>query len=322
LQTDGLRLRGVLRNEEIARNLALKAYSVPNPGFVEVSKGRAATPKQLPSFLTFEIEEWYRVNYETCPTGWMERLTERFLEICNEAGCRSTFFVLGTVAGDYPQLVKAHRRCRTRSGIARLRHKAVFSMTPAAFKEDLRRSCGILESLTGKAVQGFRAPSFSVTRQVLPWYYDTLEKAGLAYSSSVFSGKTFLYGISDFPYRVHRPVIEGRQTGITEFPITRVDVAGKTLGLYARLFPASFLRRRIRRENAAGRPAMLYVHPREIDPGQPRLALPWPQSFIHYFGVRGCERKLRRLLRTAPGPFLPIAEALGRYPEFSQPEAT
>jgi polysaccharide deacetylase family protein (PEP-CTERM system associated) len=283
---------------------------------------------QLPNFLTFDIEEWFRANYEgagaaglTCAPGWMERLTEKFLEICSESGCRSTFFVLGSVAEDYPQLIQRVAAAGHELASHGCAHKAVFSMTPGDFEEDLRRSCGILESLTGKAVQGFRAPSFSVTRQVLPWYYDTLEKTGLRYSSSVFPGKTFLYGIPDFPYRVHRPVIEGRQTGITEFPITRVDFAGKTIGLYVRMFPAWFLRRHMRGENAAGRPAMFYVHPREIDPEQPRLSLPWPQSFIHYFGVRGCERKLRHLLLTSPGPFLTIAEALGRYPEFSEPEA-
>jgi polysaccharide deacetylase family protein (PEP-CTERM system associated) len=285
--------------------------------------------RAVPNFLTFDVEEWYRVNYQgsvpaslTCADGWMERLTEKLLEICGEAGCRSTFFVLGSVARDYPQLVKRIAAAGHEVASHGYAHRAVFSMTPDAFAEDLRRSCGMLESLTGKAVRGFRAPSFSVTRQLLPWYYDTLEKAGLTYSSSVFPGKTFLYGIPDFPYRVHRPVIEGRQTGITEFPLTRVDCAGTTLGLYVRMFPAWFLRRRILGENAAGRPAMLYVHPREIDPDQPRLTLPWPQSFIHYFGIRSCERKLRRVLRTAPGPFLTIAEALGRYPEFSEPEAT
>jgi polysaccharide deacetylase family protein (PEP-CTERM system associated) len=282
-----------------------------------------------PNFLTFDIEEWYRVNYEgaaaptlACPPGWMERMVDKLLEICDESGCRSTFFVLGSVARDYPQLIRRIAAAGHEVASHGCAHEAVFSMTPAGFEEDLRRSCGMLDSLTGTAVRGFRAPSFSVTRETLPWYYDTLERAGLTYSSSVFPGKTFLYGIPDFPCRVHRPVIDGRQTGITEFPITRVVFAGKTIGLYVRLFPASFLAHRIRRENAAGRPAMLYVHPREIDPDQPRLKLPPASRFIHYFGVRGCERKLRRLLRSAPGPFLTIGEALSRYPEFSRREAT
>jgi polysaccharide deacetylase family protein (PEP-CTERM system associated) len=282
----------------------------------------------FPNFLTFDIEEWYRVNYEgidtgslICPPGWMERLTDRLLDICAEAGCRSTFFVLGSVAETCPQVVRRIAAAGHEVASHGCAHKAVHSMTPVDFEEDLRRSCGLVESLIGQPVRGFRAPSFSVTRETLPWFYEALEKNGLTYSSSVFPGKTFLYGIPDFPYRVHRPFIAGRQTTITEFPVTRVNLAGNTIGLYLRLFPASLLNRYIRQENAAGRPAMLYVHPREIDPDQPRLALPRIQRFIHYFGVSGCEQKLRRLLRTAPGPFLTIGESIGRYPEFSRAEA-
>jgi len=248
----------------------------------------------------------------------MERVTDRLLDICDEHNCRSTFFVLGSVAEEYPQIVKRIAAAGHEVASHSYRHEAVFGMTPAAFEEDLRRSCGILESLTGRPVSGFRAPSFSVTREVLPWFYGTLEKLGLKYSSSVFPGHTFLYGIPDFPRRVHRPVLKGCRTTITEFPITRVEMAGKTLGLYVRLFPGFFLRWYIRAENASGRPAMLYVHPREIDPNQPRLRLRWPHSTIHYFGVRGCERKLRNLLRTAPGPFVCIEEALESYPAFSE----
>jgi polysaccharide deacetylase family protein (PEP-CTERM system associated) len=285
--------------------------------------------RNLPNFLTFDIEEWYRVNYDgasaaglSCPPGWMERLTDTLLDICHESGYRSTFFVLGSVAEAYPQVVKRIAAAGHEVASHSYGHKSVFGLTPVEFEEDLRRSCGILGSLTGKATRGFRAPSFSVTREVLPWFYDALERAGLDYSSSVFPGRTFLYGIPDFPNRVHRPLIEGRRSAITEFPMTRVNFAGKTIGLYVRLFPASFLRWFIGGENAAGRPATLYVHPREIDPDQPRLALPWPQSYIHYFGVRGCEKKLRCLLRTAPGPFVSIAEALDRYPGFSEARAT
>ena len=279
---------------------------------------------QPPNFLTFDIEEWYRVNYQgadqspmTCSPGWMESFTDKLLDICAAGGCVSTFFVLGSVAEQFPQVVKRIAEAGHEIASHGCDHKSVSAMSPAEFAQDLRRSCGILESLTGRAVRGFRAPSFSVTRDILPWYYDALENAGLTYSSSVFPGKTFLYGIPDFPRRVHRPQIDGRRTAVTEFPVTRVDFAGRTIGLYLRFFPLPFLRHRIREENAAGHPAMLYMHPREIDPRQPRLALPWPQSFIHYFGLDGCEEKLRMLLRTVPGPFVTIAGALDRYPELS-----
>ena len=276
-------------------------------------------PTRVPNFLTFDIEEWYRVNYAgvdcanmTCAPGWMERCTDTLLDICAEARCTSTFFVLGAVAEEYPDMVRRISAAGHEVASHGFAHKAVSQMSPAEFSEDLWRSCGVLESLTGKPVRGFRAPSFSVTREVLPWFYEALESAGLDYSSSVFPGRTFLYGIADFPRGVHRPVVEGRRTRVTEFPATRVKFLGKALGLYVRLFPVSFLRRVIRKENAAGRPGMLYVHPREVDPDQPRLPLPWPQSSIHYFGVRGCESKLRRIAGGAPGNFVSIAEALDR----------
>jgi polysaccharide deacetylase family protein (PEP-CTERM system associated) len=282
---------------------------------------QSTAANRVPNFLTIDVEEWYRVNYEgattaglTCPPGWMERVTDRLLRICAAHGCRSTFFVLGSVAEAYPQLVRRIAAAGHEVASHSYRHQAVSGMTPAAFDEDLRRSCGVLESLTGRPVLGFRAPSFSVTREVLPWFYAALEKRGLRYSSSVFPGRTFLYGIPGFPRRVHRPVVAGHRTTITEFPLTRVEIAGRTLGLYVRLFPGFLLRRFIHAENAAGRPAMLYVHPREIDPAQPRLKLRWMQSAIHYFGVRGCEKKLREVLGSVPGPLQPIAEALQCYP--------
>jgi polysaccharide deacetylase family protein (PEP-CTERM system associated) len=288
-------------------------------------RAQSIAANQVPNFLTIDLEEWYRVNYDgattaglTCPPGWMERVTDRLLQICATHACRSTFFVVGSVAEVYPQLVRRIAAAGHEVASHSYSHAAVSGMTPTAFAEDLRRSCGVLESLTGQPVLGFRAPSFSVTPEVLPWFYAALEKAGLRYSSSVFPGRTFLYGIPGFPRRVHRPVVAGHRTTITEFPLTRVEIAGRTLGLYVRLFPGFLLRRYIRAENAAGRPAMLYVHPREIDPAQPRLKLRWTQSAIHYFGVRGCEKKLRQVLRTLPGPLLCIAEALQSYPALSE----
>jgi len=276
------------------------------------------------NFLTFDIEEWHRVNYRgagappmTCSPDWMECFTDKLLDICAAGECVSTFFVLGSVAEQFPQVVKRIAAAGHEIASHGCDHKSVCAMTPEEFIEDLRRSCGTLESLTGKKVLGFRAPSFSVDRGILPWYYDALEKAGLTYSSSVFPGKTFLYGIPDFPRHIHRPRFGGQCTAITEFPVTRVDVAGRTMGLYLRFFPLPFVRRRIRKENASGNPAMLYMHPRELDPRQPRLALPFPLSFIHYFGLHGCEEKIRMLLRSVPGPFITIALALDQYPEFS-----
>jgi polysaccharide deacetylase family protein (PEP-CTERM system associated) len=189
-------------------------------------------------------------------------------------------------------------------------HDRVYPMTPEQFRADLKLSCDILEDLTGEKVLGFRAPSFSIRRETLSWYYPLLESLGLRYSSSVFPGQTFLYGIPDFPDRVHYPVVNGVTQRILEFPVPRIKVMGKDIGLYIRLFPAWMIRRKIVAANKAGRAIVLYVHPREIDVDQPRLPLHSFEKLIHYWGLRSCEDKLRALMRGLPGRFCTFREVL------------
>jgi polysaccharide deacetylase family protein (PEP-CTERM system associated) len=258
----------------------------------------------LRNFLTFDIEEWHHANYSGVAPAAAERETalesqvERLIELCAEHDVRTTCFVLGCIAQAKPSVVRKLHAAGHEIASHGCAHELVCTMGPARFAEDLRVSCALLEDITGERVSGFRAPSFSVTRETLAWYYDVLEEAGLAYSSSVFPGRTFLHGVPDFPARIHRPVVAGKRRGIVEFPVPVVRLAGWQIGLYIRLFPAWAIARRIARENRAGNPVVLYVHPREIDPAQPRLPLRWPQSLIHYWGIRGCEAKLRALAET------------------------
>jgi polysaccharide deacetylase family protein (PEP-CTERM system associated) len=256
------------------------------------------------NFLTFDIEEYFHVNY----TGFdpssraqektrVPELVDRLLAMCSEAGVRCTFFVLGVIGEKYPDVVRRIDGAGHEVASHGYGHLGVRDMRPDEFRTDLRKSCAILEALTGAKVEGFRAPSFSVDRESLPWFYESLESCGLSYSSSVFPGKTFLYGIPDFPLQPHRPGLGGSTAGIMEFPITGFSLFGRRYPLYVRLLPASTLESMMRRENEQGRPAMLYMHPREIDPDQPRLPLSRGQAFVHYWGIRGCEAKMRRLLR-------------------------
>jgi polysaccharide deacetylase family protein (PEP-CTERM system associated) len=269
------------------------------------------------NFLTVDLEEWFHVNYAGIDTSGLNSstsnlpaLADRLLGRFAEHGARCSFFVLGSVAERYPTVIRKLNEAGHEIASHGYGHRSVFLMSREEFRADLRRASAILESITGQKVLGFRAPSFSVTREILPWYYETLEELGFAYSSSVFVGRTFLYGIPDFLYRIHAPCGPGWKTRIVEIPITRVRLGSKFLPIYLRLFPASFIIRQVRQENAAGRPAMLYLHPREIDPTQPRLPLSTIQAAIHYFGISGCERKVGRILRSAP--FTTIEEYLGR----------
>ena len=274
-------------------------------------------PPDIPNCLTFDVEEWNRVNYAGVDQAQfanaphrLDVLMGRLLELCRANQARCTFFVLGTIAESFPEVVKEIAAAGHEVASHGYSHRSLRDMTPAEFADDLRRSCGLLEDLTGEKIRGFRAPSYSVTEETLPWFYQILEQQGLAYSSSVFPGRTFLYGIPNFESGSHRPVIEGREVGIVEFPLPCVRLLGFDQGLYVRLFPAWFLRRRIMSDNAAGRSTILYVHPREIDPDQPRLPLKPATAFIHYFGIKRCEKKLNDLLRTTPGRFVALMDIL------------
>jgi polysaccharide deacetylase family protein (PEP-CTERM system associated) len=264
-----------------------------------------AAPKVLdrgPNFFTVDVEEYFHVNYARCDTSSLRRLRtgieaqiDRLLSLFDDAGIRCTFFALGEVGEKYPSVIRrihceGHEVASHGYG-----HDTLREMTPAGFGVDLNRSCGILEDLTGEKVSGYRAPSFSVTREMLPWFYDVLARREIEYSSSVFPGRTFLYGIPDFPPEPHYPLVDGRAMRVMELPITAFRLFHKRLPLYVRLLPATALNRQLRVSNRAGRPGMLYVHPREIDADQPRLPLSRLQSFIHYWGVNGCEAKLRRV---------------------------
>ena len=255
------------------------------------------------NFLTVDVEEYYHVNYAGCdPSVYagertnLPRLVDRLLEIFATARVRCTFFVLGVIGEKYPEVVRSiHAACHEVASHG-CNHRGVREMSAAEFTSDVLRSCGILESLTGEKVSGFRAPSFSVDRETMPRFYGVLHACGLEYSSSVFPGRTFLYGVPGFPIYPHQPVFGGSPTRIVEFPITGFGFLGRRLPLYLRMLSAPALERKIHKENSNGRPAVLYVHPREIDPDQPRLPIPRWQALLHYWGIRGCEAKLCRLL--------------------------
>jgi polysaccharide deacetylase family protein (PEP-CTERM system associated) len=270
-----------------------------------------------PNLLTFDVEEWYHANYEGFdpapyagrPTH-LDALVDRLLELCARHAVKSTFFVLGSVAESKPGIVRRIHAAGHEVASHGYGHQSVWPMGPAEFRADVKRSCEILQGITGATVTSYRAPSFSVRAETLGWFYDALEECGILCSSSVFPGRTFLYGVPGFPERVHYPVVDGgRRVNVLEIPMPRVRVLGRDMGLYVRLFPAWFLRRRIRRDNRAGRPVTFYVHPREIDPQQPRLALRWPVALIHYWGIAGCERKLDALL-AAGAPFGRVCDLL------------
>jgi len=262
------------------------------------------------NYLTFDIEEWYHANYAgyapskkdlAAPTN-LDALVDRFLELCSFYKVKATFFVVGSVAKRKPHIVKSIIQHGHEVASHSYNHELVYAMTPKQFEQDAVRSKNVLEDITGKRVYGYRAPSWSVREECLLWYYSALQKHGYRYSSSVFPLKTFLYGIPNAPRFAFIPQVGDTPHQLLEIPCSTSKILGKTFGFsggfYMRCIPQFFIERWTRELNTSGHSTIFYLHPREIDLFQPKIALPFFQSFLHYYGVDGCEAKLTHIMQT------------------------
>jgi polysaccharide deacetylase family protein (PEP-CTERM system associated) len=270
--------------------------------------------------LTFDVEEYFhaevfagvvRREQWSALESRVERTTERLLEVLAETGTRATFFVLGWVAERHPGLVRAIAAQGHEVACHGYGHQMITRQSRSEFTEDIYRAKATVEEAAGVAVTGYRAPTFSVVRGTL-WSLEVLAESGFRYDSSIFPIVHDRYGIPDAPRFPHRLDV-GRGLEITEFPLStvtrfgwRCPVAG---GGYFRLFPYAVSRWALRQLNAReGQPAMVYLHPWEIDPGQPRLPVGRAAQLRHSVNTRATTAKLRRLLRDFA--FSPAREVL------------
>lgn len=263
----------------------------------------------MKNVFTIDVEDWYHANFEdglSCNDRQMastvEAEVERYLELFSEYQVRATFFVLGCAAQQHPDMVRRIASEGHEIASHGYAHQLVYRQTPGEFREDVHRSKVLLEDLAGQKVIGYRAPSWSITEEAL-WALDILEELGFCYDSAIFPTKNFLYGIPYAPRFVHDASVYGKGTLkiLTVPPGTR-DVAGVNIpfsgGAYFRLLPACVIERFADHINEQEhRPVIFYLHPREIDPDQPRLDLKAKDYLIHYYGIRRCERKLISVLK-------------------------
>jgi polysaccharide deacetylase family protein (PEP-CTERM system associated) len=229
----------------------------------------------------------------------VERNTEVLLELLATRGIRGTFFVLGWIAEHHPALVRRIASCGHEVASHGFSHQLIYRQSLDEFREETLRSKRLLEDLVGEAVLGYRAASFSITRESL-WALDVLIDAGFRYDSSIFPIRHDRYGI---PGASPEPGVLTAPSGRTlvEFPMSaasfvglRVPVSG---GGYFRLLPYWITRLGLRQINEAHlRPFTFYLHPWEVDPGQPRVSVGWLARFRHYTNLHRCESRLRRLL--------------------------
>jgi polysaccharide deacetylase family protein (PEP-CTERM system associated) len=225
--------------------------------------------------------------------------TQRVLELLDEASCKATFFTLGWVAENYPELIREISERGHEVACHSDKHRRIFEMTAAEFRDDTRVAKDRLEQIIGRGIIGYRAPSFSITKDSL-WAFEILAETGFRYDSSIFPVDHPNYGMPRGPRTAFRvPTPRGT---IVEFPMPTLELAGSRSpfggGAYLRLLPYWYTRWGIRFLNEReGQPACVYVHPWEIDPEQPRMKGSVTARVRHYLGLRGLETKLRGLLR-------------------------
>lgn len=255
---------------------------------------------------TVDLEDWYctRVFEGVLPrSGWntlpsrVRYGTEIILDLLGRHGITGTFFVLGHIADRDPELI--HRIVDAGHEVAThgYAHRHLEEVTVEEFERDLDRSIDVVNRISGTRVCGYRAPTFSITRETASWALPVLRSHGIEFDASIVpGGRHPEYGIRDAPLGIFRT-----GSGLTEVPISMATIGGirvpATGGGYFRHLPYVATAWLMRQCNRQGRPVIFYIHPWELDDGQPQIPLPSLRRFRHYHGIAGMRRKLTRLLQ-------------------------
>ena len=258
---------------------------------------------------TVDVEDWFQVGalervvkreaWETMESR-VGNNTRRLLDLLEAFEVRGTFFVLGWIAQHHPELVKDIAARGHEVACHGLSHRAVYTQSREEFAAETRAARALLQDLSGQPVAGYRAASFSITRESL-WALDILIAAGFEYDSSIFPIRHDRYGIPDAPRQPF--IIRGEQGELLEFPMAavgpgqfRLPVSG---GGYFRLLPYWVTRAALAHLNRTGKAFVFYLHPWEVDPGQPRMSEASALSkFRHYRNLDQTETRLREMLAT------------------------
>jgi polysaccharide deacetylase family protein (PEP-CTERM system associated) len=258
--------------------------------------------------LSVDVEDWFQVGaFENVisRSDWdslecrVERNTDAVLQMFDGAGVKGTFFTLGWVAQRYPALMRRIVDAGHEIASHGYKHDRVFTFTPDQFADDLQKSRKMIEDASGAMVTGYRAPSFSIDQRT-PWAHEILAEQGYSYSSSVAPIKHDHYGWASAPRFAFHPVAG---SDFLEIPVTTATMGSKRLaaggGGFFRLLPYQFSRWAINQVNSRDdRPAIIYFHPWEIDPDQPRVAnAPLKSKLRHYSRLKAMAGKLDRLAR-------------------------
>jgi polysaccharide deacetylase family protein (PEP-CTERM system associated) len=248
----------------------------------------------------------------------VESNTQRLLDLFDECGVKGTYFILGWVAERYPGLVREIAARGHELGCHSYWHRPIYRLTPGEFREDTQRAKDVIEQASGSSISGYRAPTFSITNESL-WAFDVLAEVGFTYDSSVFPVRHDVYGMPGAP---RSPFVVKTPSGaVVEYPMATFRLVGSGNfpvggGGYLRILPFWYTELGVRRAWRDGVAVVSYIHPWEIDPGQPRLTVPLKSRLRHYTNLSKTEERWRKMVRL--GPFSsfresPLAESAPVY---------
>lgn len=259
----------------------------------------------IENMITVDVEDWYHIcgvrdiipehtwpNLETR----INQNISRLLQILAKNDVRATFFALGYIAENHPEVIQNIQKYGHEIASHGYSHRRIYTMTPEAFRKDLKRSVDVITRLTGEPVRGFRAPEWSIRDDSL-WALDVLLDEGFEYDSS--KAPLHFIGNPDYPKIPHRITL--KNGNIWEIPplvgaarFANLPIAG---GWGLRVFPYRFIYSAIQKLNDQGYPALIYFHPREFDPAVPHIRLPLVKRFVLGAKLVGTEKRLLRLLK-------------------------
>jgi polysaccharide deacetylase family protein (PEP-CTERM system associated) len=263
---------------------------------------------QMTHILSVDVEDYFQVEAFAGTVSreswdqWPSRVvanTQRVLDLFDKYNAKATFFFVGWVAEHFPHLVREVQSRGHELACHSYWHRTVYSLSPDEFRMDTRLAKSVIEDAAGVEVRGYRAPSWSITKSCL-WALDILAEEGFAYDSSIYPIHHDLYGVPGakrFPY-THAC---GNGLELREFPPATLRFAGTNFpvagGGYLRIFPSVFTEHAFRTfENNYRERIVMYLHPWELDPEQPRINGPLKSRLRHYTNLHHMKDKLGAIL--------------------------
>jgi polysaccharide deacetylase family protein (PEP-CTERM system associated) len=281
-----------------------------NPILIDEHYASGAVNSKRTHIMSVDVEDYFMVeafagsvpreSWERRPSRIVAN-TRRVLDLFDKFNVKGTFFFVGWVAQKFPELVRDVHARGHELACHSFWHRTVYSLTPKEFREDTRAAVRTIEDAAGVKIYGYRAPSWSITGECL-WALDILAEEGFAYDSSIYPIHHDLYGMPGaqrFPY-AHQ--LKGGQS-LLEFPPTTVNLLGQNLpaagGGYLRILPLAYTRWAFRKfEEKCREQVVVYFHPWELDPEQPRIRDKWKSRLRHYTNLHKMERRLEWLLES------------------------